>query len=566
MLRERRRAAVVLPSLPAALMLGVLFLLAAPASAHAMLEGSTPAADSVVHVAPSSVDLVFSEAITLLPDSVRVFASDGGQVDDGHVAHAHADPATASVGLRSGLAAGTYLVSYRVVSADSHPISGAYTFSIGHPSRAPAVALASSGGSRSVDVTLGLARWLSYAGSALGLGGVVFLAWCWPAGWRSSRARRWVGGGVGLLAVGTALALLLKGPYDAGLGLAHATDGDLLREVLATTYGRGLDARLLLVAVAILVLTYRERLPDRLVAWGSVALLAATGVTFALGGHAAAGHDRALAILSDTVHVMAMSAWLGGLWLLTAVLLPGRLDHDRVAVPVRRFSTVATASVTLLVATGTFQALREVRSWDVLLHTHYGHVLLVKLLVVCLALAAASGSRAWVWQSRHPVVPVHAMTAAATKPVAAGGPAVARLRVTVGIESLVLLGVLVASALLVTSDPARSTVAPTSVATTLTVGPDTVRVSAAPAGVHVIALRLQVLDAHKRPVEPAEVDAALSLATQQVGPLPVDLTSGGHGLRTGRATLPLSGTWRLAVTVRTSPIDEATAYVDVPVS
>jgi copper transport protein len=158
------------------------------------------------------------------------------------------------------------------------------------------------------------------------------------------------------------------------------------------------------------------------------------------------------------------------------------------------------------------------------------------------------------------------MTAASTKPVAAGGPAVARLRVTVGIESLVLLGVLVASALLVTSDPARSTVAPTSVAKTLTVGPDTVRVSAAPAGVHVIALRLQVLDAHQRPVEPAEVDAALSLATQQVGPLPVDLTSGGHGLRTGRATLPLSGTWRLAVTVRTSPIDEATAYVDVPVS
>jgi copper transport protein len=74
-----------------------------------------------------------------------------------------------------------------------------------------------------------------------------------------------------------------------------------------------------------------------------------------------------------------------------------------------------------------------------------------------------------------------------------------------------------------------------------------------------------VLGPDGRPSEPREVDAAFSLSDQNVGPLPVTLTTTGRGVRTGLASLPLSGQWRLAVTVRTSAIDEATAYVDVPV-
>jgi copper transport protein len=96
-------------------------------------------------------------------------------------------------------------------------------------------------------------------------------------------------------------------------------------------------------------------------------------------------------------------------------------------------------------------------------------------------------------------------------------------------------------------------------------GPDTVRVSAVPDGVHGVRLRLQVLDGQGHPVEPREVDATFTLAEQQVGPLPVVLTKAGRGLRTGHASLPLSGHWQLAVTVRTTAIDEATGYVDVPV-
>jgi copper transport protein len=125
---------------------------------------------------------------------------------------------------------------------------------------------------------------------------------------------------------------------------------------------------------------------------------------------------------------------------------------------------------------------------------------------------------------------------------------------------------LVASALLVTSDPARAVAVPTPVSTTVTVGPDRVKVSADPVGAHGVLLRLQVLDSAGRPVEPREIDASLSLSSHGVGPLPVTLTPGTTGVRTGQATVPLAGTWRLAITVRTSAIDEATGYVDVPIA
>jgi len=564
----RRRGALrlitrsTLPVVTGAFLVGLLLLVASPASAHAMLEGSDPAADAVLTAPPASVDLTFNEAITLLPDSVRVFGPDGTRVDDGTIARTHDDPATAGVGVRPDLPDGTYLVAYRVVSADSHPIEGAYTFVIGHPSRAHAAAPPVDG-SRSVDVALGFARWLTYAGSALGLGGFAFLVWCWPSGWSVRRARLLVGGGVGVLTVGTLLALLLKGPYDAGAGLGSATEGRLLREVLGTTYGRALDARLLLIALLVLVLTYRDQLPGRWVTAAPAVLLAGTGVTFALCGHAAAGGHRPLAIVSDTVHVGAMSLWLGGLTLLLWVVL--RRGREDVTAPVTTFSTLATGAVTVLIATGTYQTLREVRSWDVLFHTHYGHVLLVKLGVVALALCAAAGSRAWVWQSLHPVVPVLAVTEAPPEPVVEGRPHLRRLRTTVGLESAVLLGVLVVSAMLVTSDPAVSTPSAHRVRANLIVGPDRVRVVAVPDGLRRVDLTLDVTDSSGHPTEPREVDASLTLPASKIGPLPITLTAVGQGHRTGRVSVPIAGAWQLAVTVRTSAIDEATAYVDVPI-
>jgi copper transport protein len=519
----------------------------------------------VLQQPPDSVDLTFSEGITLLPDSVRVFGPDGNQVDDGKVVHEHGDAGTAGVGLDAHLATGTYLVSYRIVSADSHPISGAYTFSIGHRTAAPTAAAV--GGSNGIPLTLGFSRWVSYAGSALGLGGLAFLSWCWLAGWSSPRARRIVDVGVGLLTVGTALALLLKGPYDAGRGISHVVDGALFREVLGTTYGRAMVVRLLLMVCVISFLRYRERLSGRVLTVGPGILLFGVGVTFALGGHAAAGGHRLLAIASDTTHVAAMSIWLGGLAMLGAVVLTADAQGDEALPVVQRFSRLAAAMVGVLAATGAYQALRELRSWDALFFSHYGHVLLVKLAIVATALLAAAVSRAWVWQSRHPVVPVLAATTEQSVPVTESGPSIRSLRTSVRVESVLLAGVLAASAVLVSSNPTRTTTfTPKAVSTTVKVGPDSVRVSANPTGQNRVLLSLQVLDKSGKPVNPREVDATFFLVDQQIGPLDVVLSEDStRGHRTGAASLPVSGRWQLAVTVRTTAIDQATASVEVPV-
>jgi copper transport protein len=554
---------LALTALVAVAVVALVVLTAVHASAHAMLLGSNPAADSVLTTPPSTVELTFSEAVTLTPDSLRVFGPDGDRVDDGAVGHTHHDAATVAVGLRANLTSGTYLVSYRVVSADSHPIGGAYTFAVGHATATPTPGGADDG-SDVVDVGLGISRWLSYAGSALGLGGFAFLAWCWPGGWRSRRARGLVNAGVASLVVGTLLALLLKGPYDEGSGLGTVTDGPLLRQVLATTYGQALDARLLLIAALVLLLTYRDHLPPRVLVVAPAVLVVGVGVTLALCGHAAAGGHRPLAVASDTVHVAAMSLWLGGLAMLVGVVLVGA-TRETATPPVLRFSTLAISAVTALVLTGVYQTLREVRSWDVLLHTHYGHVLLVKLGFVGVAFLAAAGSRTWVWQTVNPVVAVHAATSAPPTSDVDGRPQLRRLRLSVGLETLLVIGVLVVTSLLVTSDPARSTTPSGPVVKTVTVGPDRVRVSAVPSGPRRVEVALAVTDPSGRPTEPKEIDASLTLTEDKIGPLPITLQSTGEGTRTGQVTVPLPGTWRLAVTVRTSAIDEATAYVDVPV-
>ena len=225
-----------------------------------MLEGSTPAADAVLTAPPSPPSTWSSTrrspcCPTRSGSSART--APGSTAERSRTVTAmRRPPASACADLPDG----TYLVSYRVVSADSHPVEGAYTFVIGHPSPAPAVAPPVNG-SRSVDVALGISRWLLRRLRArtrrLRVPGLVR-----PAGWSVRRARLLVRRRRGAH-VGTLLALLLKGPYDAGAGLGSATDGRLLREVLGTTYGRALDARLLLIAALVLLLTYREHVPAR---------------------------------------------------------------------------------------------------------------------------------------------------------------------------------------------------------------------------------------------------------------------------------------------------------------
>jgi copper transport protein len=507
-------------------------LLMPSAFAHAMVVSSTPDPGSLLTTAPTSVSLTFDEAVSVVPDAVRVYGPDGERVDHGAVLRPGGAGDKVGVAIDARLQ-GTYLVSWRIVSADSHPTTGAFTFSVGKRSTAPTVAeVASDGG---LAKLLGVARAVGYAGSALLLGGTVLLGLVSPRPGTARGRRRLLG--LGLVAlVGSALvSLLVQGGYDAGLGWSSIGRPVLVEDVLATTFGIGLLVRInAAIVFGVVLVATRGRLRAVLLALAGLALVG----SFAMTGH---GMTSPLQFVSTAVHVAVASTWIGGLAALALVVLPQPGDHRPL---VTRFSAVALGSVLLLLVTGTYQAWRQVEVWQALPATAYGRELLVKLGLVLLALVAAAFSRRWV---RRP---------------ATGG--VSALQRTVERELLLGMAVIGVTAVIATTMPATVAYHP-SVATHLSAGPDTVRVSAVPAGDRTMDLDLRLTDAHQRPTDPPEVDATVALPDKDLGPLPITLTKAGDGHLKGTVAVPVLGTWTLSVTVRTSAIDEYTTSTDLPI-
>ena len=117
---------------------GALAVAPAAALAHASLEATSPARGADLKTAPRAVTFRFDEPVEGNFGAVRVFDAKGGRVDDNRVVHPGGRGPELSVGLTPGLADGTYTATYRVISADSHPVSGGVVFSIGKPGTGPA--------------------------------------------------------------------------------------------------------------------------------------------------------------------------------------------------------------------------------------------------------------------------------------------------------------------------------------------------------------------------------------------------------------------------------------------
>ncbi|MDQ1619878.1 MAG: copper transport protein [Actinomycetota bacterium] len=548
---------------------------AVPASAHATLESSSPPSGSVAASAPSTLSLHFDETVSVLPGSVKVVDPDGRRVDRGQIGHPAGRGADIAVGLRRGLPRGSYLVAWRVVSADSHPIRGAFTFSVGATSAAASVASLETSSSKPVGWLLGGGRFLTYAGLALLLGGAVFLLVCWPVGWQLRGARGALAAGWTAITVGTLVELGGKGPYDAGQGLASFGRPSLVGEVLATPYGAALGLRVLTLALVVGWWALGRRIGTRHPEWrtAGAALAVALLYSYAKGGHANAGSRRALALAVDATHLAAMATWLGGLAVLAFVLLRRvSVAHPDIAVAapaaVTRFSRLAASSVAVLVATGTYQAWRQVGSVDALTATTYGRLLIVKLGLVVAVLAAAAVSRGWVRRRYHPVTVVHATVdsevATAASPPPAAGSGLSVLRRSVATEAALAVVVLAVTAALVAIQPARSAYRP-SVDENLRLGPVTMQVSAVPDGDRRMDLHLYAFDKTGAPMTPPEVTARVDLPARDLGPLPLVLHVGGPGHWLGSVSTPIRGDWRLQVSARTTDIDIYTADVTLPI-
>ncbi|RYJ30412.1 copper resistance protein D [Streptomyces sp. L-9-10] len=398
--------------LVATVLLGTVFtVLSGTASAHAALTGSTPEDGAVVATAPKDISLTFSEQIAMGDNSIRVLDPGNKRADTGKIRDLSSGGTVAyGVDLHAGLPDGTYTVAWQAVSADSHPISGAFTFSIGAPSKTTAAVPSEEAGGGLVGTLYDIARYISYAGFILLVGGAAFILGCWPRGASVRPLQRLVVQGWLTLTAATLVLLLLRSPYTGSGELGDAFDLGGLQDVLATKTGAALVSRLLLLGaaalfVAVLFGAYAKRetpqdeeenkerkdLTFGLTVGGAVVAAGIAG-TWALAEHASTGIQTGLAMPVDVLHLLAVASWLGGLTaLLVALYRAPSLENAAV----RRFSRVAFVSVVVLAATGLYQSWRQVGSWSALWGTSYGQLLLVKVGLVAVLVGIAWFSRRW---------------------------------------------------------------------------------------------------------------------------------------------------------------------------
>jgi copper transport protein len=411
-----------------AAVVAALVVVAGPASAHAELVAATPSQGAVVGGEPTVVTLRYSEEIVLRLSAVKVIGPDGHRLDSGTP---HAGPSGAdslAVDLAPDTKHGTFVVVWQVTAADDgHASSGTVMFAVGAASTPASVA--GLGHNRLTSAVYDAGQWLGFAGLAM-IGGVAGLhtyrrreqgEGLAPAGGGDGAAKNaakdaeegaapgdqlmlpyaanqptveattptWPAAfGWSLLLVGTLIQVTGYAPAARGLPLTRLLDRSLWSVTLATREGHAFMARLILLAVAAVV---GDAVLRRAAGPGvPLAFIVVVAATWGATGHAATGGGAPVAMVALTLHVAAMAVWVGGLFVV-AVLVVGR--GAAVASAVRRFSRLALAAVGVLVATGLYQAWREVGSVSGLTDTTYGRLLLAKVAILVCVLGVARGSR-----------------------------------------------------------------------------------------------------------------------------------------------------------------------------
>ncbi|SCL29152.1 copper transport protein [Micromonospora nigra] len=542
----RRRLAAL-----AGLLVTVVALLVAPAtpaSAHAVLVSTSPTASAVTPSGPSEVVLTFSESVRKVPGKIRVIAPDGSRADrgeprfDGPVVTVPVDPAGGR---------GTYLVTYRVISADSHPVSGAFTYSVGSPSPPPVDSGDDSRADPVVGVAVKVAKFVGYVGLLLLVGAALVLAVLWPGRLPRRGPARLAWTGLGLLAFATVAGLLLQVPYTVGGGVFDVT-GEGLGAVLGSTFGAAHLVRLGLLAAAAFLLRPLLAGPvgrtDLVILGilGTVALL-----TWPLAGHPAASPAPAVSVVVDAVHLGSMAVWLGGLVMLGGFLLRRANERELEAIlPI--WSRWAALAVAALLLAGTVQALIEVATPSALVGTTYGRLVLAKVVLFALVVGVAAYSRQLV-----------------RRRTAAGSPT--SMRRAVWAELGITAVVLAVSATLVQTTPARSADTEGAGAdsgyftTTVTSPLYSLQVEVDPAEPGNNSVHFYAYSLDNRPLPVQEWRATVALPSAGIEPITIPLLPLTDNHATGEIALPAAGDWELSVTARTTEIDQATVTVTVPV-
>ncbi|HWF74926.1 MAG TPA: FixH family protein [Solirubrobacteraceae bacterium] len=424
------------------------------ASAHAYLIKTVPAASGILDVPPPNVQLTYDESVEPRFAIISVTNAAGHQETSGPVRRSAANPDTLIVPLRPHLPEGWYLIYWRAISVDGHPVQGAFTYAVGpNPGPAPQFPVPNISAT-ATSTNLLIARWVMFLSVMVAIGLYVLrvliarpaLARV-PAATRRALSTAFViASVVGLLAIPTYLDFAI-----ANDSLRSVFDVSALVPLFrVTAFGRGyLDMALCfaLFSIAAWISLWVDR-PDRErrsiaeLAATAGALLAAAAVLMVPGaaGHAAQTSPRGLAVIFDWFHLLAGSIWIGGLigllvfW--ARVPAAGRVGALSVLVP--RFSNVALVSVLVLLAAGTGATIIHMPAINALWETGYGVAILVKIGLLYMA----------VWIARVNLLRVKPRLVAARERPELGEAAAGLLRRLVSAEAVVIAGAVFAAAVL----------------------------------------------------------------------------------------------------------------------
>ncbi len=568
------------PARRAALLTGITFLVllvgAGPAWAHATLEGTDPTDGALLATAPATVTLTFSEPITVDDGGVRLLTPAGTELP----AAVKTVDNTVLITPATALGTGTVIVSWQVISADSHPVSGGFTFAVGQRTGG-AVAVPTAEQDTGVRIATAIVQALAYLGVLTGCGLVAFDVLVLRGSGDETvrgRIRRLSGrcAAAGVLAAGLLMPLTeLRQRFEslAGLLTPSTWTAQLSRD-------SGLTA--VLVGAGLLLAWEAAWAVNRRTAASAGGALAGGGI--ALGAFTIVGHTRgygpvALVLTADLLHLTVAAFWIGGLIGLTLLLhatrrpadvphpsrgggrpstatrtRPDRRQVEATTAALTRFSGWAAMLVAALAVAGGLLAWRILGSWAALIDTGYGQALLVKLALVGAAVGLAGYNR----YRALPAVRVAPDSDAAWR----------RLRGTVGAEAAVLVGVLAVTGWLVNSNPTLETVGTTTTAAaveqTVPVGPDTITARITPGTVGINSLEFTITDPSGQAVQPfSDPQVSVTMPAAGVGPLTRPVTGTGPGAYQAVLDLPLSGQWVVTIAVRTSEFDQPTASLQV---
>ena len=406
--RERLRGAVTLALFS--------FLTAAPAHGHATLLQTNPPANSRLEQAPRQVMLSFDERVETIFNSVEVLDEKGNRVDDGRLRLSDQDDVL-SVNLKP-VSKGQYVVSWKVVSLDSHQVEGYFGFGIGEPAPTDAemTGLIHNRGSSQSTLFTAIVKWFGLAAMTVWLGGIGFWIWAFTPSRkllepktsqsavliRNAQARicRIIWISAAIFAAAQCLALMEQAAVFSGLSFVSALSPLTLWTVITKTnygewWGVRMAAFMALAGVSRPYFSSGIRRTETSRPATKTSFLAACWVilgglillSLPLTGHArAVPHAPVLAIASDWAHLAATAVWIGGLVFLLAVTsIRGSEEEQQflfLTELLGRFSRLAQICVATLILTGVYAAWLHIPHWNSFLTTPYGRTLTVKILLI----------------------------------------------------------------------------------------------------------------------------------------------------------------------------------------